>query len=86
MIDKSAAQRSLELGNRYPYDASDRWWRRSNSPRPPRAKDWAHKAARGILADLRDRRGIKHALENIDEDIRKEIVEAIAAVIRESAP
>lgn len=46
--------------------------------------DWAHAAARGILADLTDRRGVKHELNNIDTDVRVELVETLADIIREA--
>lgn len=77
------AKHSLVAGSRWPYDASDAWWESEHTkPLPP--KDWAHSAARGILHDLNDRRGIKQGFNGIDEDIRKEIAESIAAIIREA--
>jgi len=72
------ARRRIEQGNRFPYDAPNDWLRKSDPP----AKDWAHRAARGILAELNDRRGIKHGLADIDQDTRGEIVETLAAIIR----
>lgn len=45
-------------------------------------KDWAVKAVFGILADLTDRRGVKQELNNVDEDVRGEMVESLAAIIR----
>lgn len=71
---------SLESGARFPYDASDDWM---ESPGlPPAPEDWAHAAARGIVADMMDRRGIKWGFEEVDEETRIEIVERIAAIIR----
>jgi hypothetical protein len=75
------AHLAIERGAKYPYDASDAWWVSSGKDAPP-AVDWAHAAARGILHDLNDRRGIKHAFREIDEDVRKEMVAAHAAIIR----
>ena len=75
------AERALKLGERFPYDAgADFWEDRSSSP--PTAKDKAHAAARGALANLLDRRGIKHVLEDVDHDVRQEITESLAAIIR----
>lgn len=74
----------LQHGAQFPYDASDAWWERSG--RPPRAKDWAHRAARGIIADLKDRRAIKWGFDNVDEDVRREIVATLAEIIREASP
>lgn len=81
MID--LAKHSLERGAEYPYDAPDAWWD-SGKDTPP-AKDWAHAAARGILHDLCDRRGIKRGFEGIDEETRVEIVESLSAIIRAAA-
>lgn len=69
----------LKHGEEFPYHE-----------RPP--KDWAERAALGVLADLCDRRGIKHALYDVecsaDEDdcIRVEIVTSLAEIIRRAAP
>lgn len=48
--------------------------------------DWAEAAALGILWDLSDRGGIKHELDGIDDEIKAEIVEKMAAIIRAAAP
>lgn len=81
-----SAKQKLKHGNDFPLDAPDAWWE-GDATNPPPPKDWAHAAARGVIADLQDRRGIKHELErgNLDEDIRAEIVDALAAIIREAA-
>lgn len=81
MMDQ--AKNSLEGGAEYPYDAPDNW-DRSVTPSLP-ATDWAHAAARGILYNLNDRRDIKDGFRDVDEDVRKEIVESLAAIIREAA-
>jgi hypothetical protein len=72
-------------GNAYPFDATDSWWHDSGNLRPP-PTNWAHSAARGIIADLQDRKGIKSqfTIDVIDEDTRKELVESMAAIIREA--
>lgn len=75
------AKHTLERGAKYPYDAPDDWWEGDGSAPPP-PTDWAHAAARGVLADLNDRGGIKHGFNNIDEEIRAEIVTSLAAIIR----
>lgn len=58
-----------ELGQRYPYDDSNEG-------------DWAAKAARGVIADLTDRRNIKHGFDDVDPDVRVEIVQQMAEIIR----
>ena len=75
------AQHRLKLGDTYPYDAPDAWWQddKRGSLAPV---DDAHRAARAILADLTDRRGIKHGFEGIDEDVRAELVQSLADIIR----
>lgn len=74
-----SAKSLLDFGRKYPYDEPD-----NHHGKPPRAKDWAHAAARGIIADLRDRTKIKFGFDEIAEDIRVEIVESLAAIIREA--
>lgn len=79
------AQRRLKHGAMFPYDAGDSWWQSEDEENPPPpAVDWAHAAARGVLADLGDRRGIKNSLDGLDEDIKAELVETIADIIREA--
>ena len=65
--------RELVQGEKYPYHGQ-----------PP--KDWAERAALGVLYDLSDRGGIKHELDAVDDGVRVEIVEALAAIIRAAAP
>lgn len=68
----SAAAISLRSGDRYPYDDYGQ------------PQDWAHRAARGVLDDLLDRRSIKNALDDdkINQDVRNEIVTSLAEIIR----
>lgn len=78
-INENAKWR-LEHGNKFPYDGGEDFWNDKGSVRP--AKDAAHKTARGILADLCDRRGVKHELGEVDHDVREELVDTIAEIIR----
>jgi len=78
------AARSLEHGGEYPYDATDAWWHACDDTEPPSPKDMAHAAARGIIADLKDRRGIKNGFERVDEETRKQIVERMAEIVRQA--
>lgn len=76
---------SLQHGEKYPLDAPDAWWKGPAGQAPPLAKDWAHLAARGVIADLQDRGGIKQQLtQEIDEDTRVEIINSLAEIIREA--
>jgi len=79
----TVAERTLATSARYPYDAGDAWWHRAGDPAP--AEDWAHAAARGVLGDLTDRGGIKHGFNGIDQDVRVEIVQSLADIIRTAA-
>lgn len=73
----------LKHGADFPYDAgADFWEDRERNPSP--ATDWAHAAARGVLADLTDRRGIKWELEKVDHDVRVELVQSVATIIRQA--
>lgn len=75
-----SAKTQIDFGNRYPFDAPDSWKERADTFPPP-PEDWAHSAARAIIADLLDRRGIKQELREIDEDIRIEIVQKFRKII-----
>lgn len=70
------AQNDLDSGRKYPYDQPDD----DESATP--AADWAHAAARGILSNLKGRGGIGNELEQLDEELRKEIVDEAAEIIR----
>ena len=39
--------------------------------------------AEAMLADLLDRRGIRHELESCDEEVRNEIVQSLANIVAE---
>jgi hypothetical protein len=65
-----SAEQSLERGKKYPYDDHTK------------AEDWAHIAACGVLADLTGRGGVGDELDQCDEDIRIEITQSLAAIIR----
>lgn len=72
------AKQLLKLGNKYPYDAI------GESDVAMNPNDPAFRAARGVLADLGDRRGLSGELDDIDYELRGQIVESLAAIIREA--
>jgi hypothetical protein len=74
-----SAKISLDHGTRWPFDSPEDW---DGSTPLPEPIDWARRAALGVLANLGDRRGIKHELQEIDHDIRVEVVETLAEIIR----
>ena len=76
------AKHSLEKGAKYPFDGGEAFWKGLIGP--PEAKDWAHTAARGVLADLADRRGIKWELWKIGYEVRAELTESLAEIIRQA--
>lgn len=67
------AQWTLDHGNEFPFHGKP-------------AADKYEKAVLGILADLTDRRGVKHELRGCDDDIKEEIVESLAAILRVALP
>lgn len=75
------AKYRIEAGREFPFDAPDGWMRGQPTPQEI---DSAHAAARGILADLCDRSGIKYGFSDIDEDVRIEIINSIAEIIRQA--
>ena len=70
-----AAHIHLSHGEKYPYHG-----------KPP--KDWAERAALGVLAEVGGRSGIDHALDAVegDEELSEEIVLALADIIRTASP
>lgn len=62
-------ERTLAASAKYPYAQVE-------------APDWAMRAALAIAYDLCDRRGIKHEMTAIDEDVRLDLVAAHADIIR----
>lgn len=69
----------LEMADKFPYDGGGIGGR----------NDWAYRAARGVLADLGDRRGIKWALQDVEGaddngEIRREMVDTLASIIRQA--
>lgn len=84
--DRSYVHHRLDHGREYPFDGTDAWWNSDVRPEAPAEPlDWAVRAARGIVADLCDRGGIKHGFEDIEEDTRRDIIETMAAIIRAAA-
>ena len=65
--------REITQGMKYPYHGKQ-------------PTDWAERASLGILYDLNDRRGIKHALAAVDEGVRDDIVKMMASIIRAALP
>lgn len=74
---------ALARGAAFPYDGGEAFWN-DRADTPPPAKDWAHAAARGVLADLSDRCGINHELAGVDHEVREELTASLAAIIREA--
>lgn len=68
-------KRTLQCGEKLSYDETE-------NVKP--SQDFAEYATRGILYDLNDRRGIKIALAEVDDEIRSEIVETISEIIRQA--
>ncbi|HGY9634365.1 hypothetical protein ACLPJG_26655 [Pseudomonas aeruginosa] len=72
------AKSKLEMGEKFPYDD----FPDDDSAMPSPAVDWAHAAARGVLADLEGRRGVGQELEQVDDETRVELVQSVAEIIR----
>lgn len=49
------------------------------------AEHWAHKAANEIWDDLSDRKGVGNELEEIDKEVKSEIIDTMAQIIRKAA-
>ncbi|MCP0918032.1 hypothetical protein MUB04_15950 [Acinetobacter indicus] len=70
-------KRSIRFGKDSPYD-------RNEDNEMPKPLTPERIAAYGVLNNLMDRSGIRSALEDIDLDIREEIVESLAGIIKEA--
>jgi hypothetical protein len=70
MAKETSAERSARLGPEHPY---------AEGFQPADAAD---RAALGVCWDLCDRRGIKWAMQDVDDDVRGDIVRELAAIIR----
>lgn len=96
LTPEQMARRALQWGDKRPFDASQAWqdaFRKLDgtdqpAPAPPPADDWAHRAARGIVAELQDDYGgdleMAFSLERVGEDGRKSIVDTMAVIIRQA--
>lgn len=76
----NAAEFTLVRGEQWPYDGAPQF--DGDAVIRQQSKDWAHRAARGILYDLNDRAGIKHAFKGVYINVRVDIVDALATIIR----
>lgn len=76
---------SLLHGDRFPYDhLQDEDWDGKDGEKLFPPVDWAHRAARGVIANLLDRRTVKWALEDVDADVRQEMIATLAQIIRDA--
>ena len=78
IASKIQIKNALRLGSDYPYDAPAELF----TPQPAPVVDWAHYAARGVIANLRGRNTIKWGFEKVEDDTRAEIVSTLAAIIQ----
>lgn len=68
-------EKIIRHGLQFPYDGNDE----SEMPQPLTPE---RKAAYGVIEELLGRKGLDHALEDIDQEIRKELVEAVAGIVK----
>jgi hypothetical protein len=76
------AREALRYGAQVPFDCEI-----TGDPdefKPPRVKDWAVRAARGVCAELQGRAGMKEIMGNIYPTQARDLVQVIAAIIREA--
>jgi len=64
-------------GQEYPYDSEEYFNGEKSLPQV----SWQRAAALAVLSNLGDRRGIKHELDNVDMDVREEIVDTLSKII-----
>jgi hypothetical protein len=75
-------KQALEFGDNCPFDVKP-----ENYGTVPSSPDWAVRAARGIIAEFDDRGAAFNDAfhpERVDDETRKEIVDVMAAIMREA--
>jgi hypothetical protein len=73
------AKQKIEFGKKFPFDFFGDDWKDATP-----ATDWAHLAARAVMADLTDRRGIRQEIDQVDDDVKLEILNVLTTIIREA--
>lgn len=71
---------AIFLSENCPYDAPD------GDGEVPHKGDQHYRAARAVLSDMCDRRGFGNELRRVDEEVRREIVDTLAEIIRTLCP
>lgn len=73
----------VERGANFPFDGSDEFWSTDATFQPDPARNWVHAAARGIMSDVRDRRGIKQSFQIFEwiEADRVRLISDLSAII-----
>lgn len=66
------AKEAIRIGCKFPFDESGK------------PITWQRAAVLGILCDLTDRRGIKHGFNDLDDDIKNEIVDSLTKIVEEA--
>lgn len=79
--EPTKSQQCINHGAQFPYDGGQEFWEGSRHRVPPPATNWAHAAARGIFADLTDRRGLRNVLASISHDVVSEMVQSVTDII-----
>jgi len=71
----------VHAGNEYPYDAPDNWWK-NVAPKEIPPRNWAHAAARGVMAELRGDSLNSRGLLEADEETRDALIHMLELIIR----
>lgn len=79
-----SVEAAIQQALNFPFDATDEWNESGKNLSPPLPIDNAHLAARAVIADLEDRKGIKNGFQDIDEETRIHIVKVLSAIIRKA--
>lgn len=73
----------VERGASFPFDGSDEFWSTDETFQADPARNWVHAAARGIMSDVRDRRGIKQSFQIFEwlEADRVKLISDLSGII-----
>ncbi len=73
---------TIKHSNKYAYDRVGDEAREEEGYSTPKGTDWSIIAARAVLGDMSDRGGVRHELDSIDYEVRDEMVETLANIIK----
>lgn len=76
------AEEAIAYAKEAPFDAPAGFWEDTSTKPPPRARNWQHRAARAVIAELQGRESMRQVLGEVEQPLAGEIVATITEIIR----